>query len=170
MKNSKSLQETYNMIKPLLADYNIALVGGCVRDELAGLDPVDYDVALILGKAHTYVDLTKLLDDLLSKGFIDRSAAQDLEVSYFECSRLYGVLTIMLQGHKFDVLLAASPNINEYIKTHDCNMNQVYYTPETGIVGELPKALIWNTRRDISSARMFKMEKRFYEIKRSCGI
>lgn len=161
---TKKLEQITKLIG-MMTGLEGALAGGCVRDTLMSHKPKDYD---FLVENYAHVDMEALLSTIEEYGGIvhkllgDSSFCQEPPQNDGNnfLTRFAGGISFTFLDHHIEILFCQH-SIEETIKLFDCNLNMVYYTPETGIVGTLPETLefkswVTSDRRDYITEKFTK--------------
>lgn len=161
---TKRLDQIIELVE-MLTGLRGTLAGGCVRDALMSQEPKDYD---LLVDNWLGVEIEHLLQMVEERGGVIHKALgsssflqeppQDDGNNFL--TRFAGGISFTFLDHHIEILFCQH-SIEETIKLFDCNLNRVYYTPETGIVGSLPETLefkswVTSERRDYITEKFTK--------------
>lgn len=121
----------------------VFLAGGCVRDELYGVIPKDYDAiipysGLDLGEVH---ELMRILSERFARAGIKSSVYQAYDQansgSLTSFQKMFqGCMKVEFSWGDVDLLFSTFDDIDVHVANHDCNLNQVYLDQDGNIIGE----------------------------------
>ena len=141
---TKKLEQVTNLIN-MITGLTGVLAGGCVRDTLMAREPKDYD---FLVEDHDSTDMEVLLQMIEEQGGVIHKTMGDCSFCQEPpqhdgnnfLTRFKGGVSFTFLDYHIEILFCQH-SIKKTIELFDCNLNQVYFSIDEGIVGALPDAL-----------------------------